>query len=1447
MTNGHLNLAGREKIQLRTFSTTVPLKRPTDATPNGERSRNVQHPALKASAAPPEMPSTIPDSTTAKPGSQSENDTQPLSQGAREQFAREMRELHDGYQFEATTANASTWSLAPRSCQPGESGHIDFVTGFDQQSQTDIEGAGEEQDDDIEPDSQAADVRVELFPESRRFQQPITPATTSRKRQRVSSPTSHRKTTPRLPVNPFAGQPGGLDGMMNASQAFKATQYTSPVTNGLPSDALSERPSPDLFHAQRPSTADPVSSPVHLRNSRMTRAVTEPQTTYISIEESQVERERQRKELEMAQQAARQETSDDDFDSEDSDLRRRRIRRKIESESKEILAGVTAKARSGPNRRGRGGRRKSTPRSVSSRRFIESGKDAVIISDSPVTDGNISEDETEKEDVHINLSSDDSPDQLSEENKENYTVKDFQIPTTPSSVKLRRATATTVGRTPPILTTESVRGLPNVPNKYVSTDSTDATEVVEDAPPGTATVAVADSQPSHSTHGNPASDQLDKSTRTEDRSEEQRSFIPQSQLSPTPTSNPTCTDSSSKASEPPVCVPVSSNSPTLHRGNDHQQSRSDGDNSSYGGPSFHGSARVSGSTNTPVQTQEIRSSPPLIESERVRRGVDINELSRKSVNLGGLQPIQSEMHNTHSNSVTIMADAVSSKPSEMVQNPSDQPRKDISQSTILEKSASEVTQGNHPAPSVPHLAVSSASGPGAGVTANSTIEAQSRPSTFFDTAPTHMTGSPALSNINTTPQRPRGGGVGSSPRSARPKSMLEIASEPSPPDPMSGIDIDVNLVTAEDEEYHAVINGSSPIRPRKRRRGRFGRVLEAGEPISDTLPTQVPSRPIDPNTTKDITTAINPAKDQLAEPRATPKPAVETESPSPSQRNARPNPSTVSASRKRGRPKKSDISAAKRNSIVLDKTLEGPNAKAPKLKLPHIQTSARNNDMNDDNLTNTSVVAPNRVFAHFNGNCAAYYPATCIGVVRGRESQYRVRFDDGTVDVINGFGIKRLELKPGDSVKLDLGGNRKKTYVVITMQDRHQPMLTPDPDTPTRGGFPAQACTTMPGQTDINGYANVVVSLKQPNNANDLSIEHFVVPVKDVYFTQSMWTNLKDRIFTYVSLRSLHSNRLETPLEQSSISSTPSSRTHRVKTSAAAPSRSSKPYTNVHSTLFDNMVFAITNIADPTLREALKNLISNHGGYLLPEDFSELFHIPSLDPVTPSKRSPKRDTDPKFHLTPAASRMGFTCLIADKHCRMAKYIQALALGIPCLSSRWIQDCVEKQTILAWEPYLLAAGESVFLNGAVRSRILPSHNAQSVTLADIIEARPKPLAGASVVLIMEKSEEVTMRSHPLLSHALGARRVSRATSAEVASKMLIDAETNGECWNWVYSHGKEEKVEKILFGRGKASKSWLAKKRKRGDGPVSVESTKPRVVGNEFVIQSLILGKLICID
>ncbi|KAI0780946.1 hypothetical protein BD413DRAFT_463455, partial [Trametes elegans] len=50
-------------------------------------------------------------------------------------------------------------------------------------------------------------------------------------------------------------------------------------------------------------------------------------------------------------------------------------------------------------------------------------------------------------------------------------------------------------------------------------------------------------------------------------------------------------------------------------------------------------------------------------------------------------------------------------------------------------------------------------------------------------------------------------------------------------------------------------------------------------------------------------------------------------------------------------------------------------------------------------------------------------------------------------------------------------------------------------------------------------------------------------------------------------------------------------------------------------------------------------------------------------------------------------------LISDDNHQKAKFLIALALGIPCLSVGWLRDVVKEQRDLDWQPYLLPAGFS----------------------------------------------------------------------------------------------------------------------------------------------------------
>ena len=1332
--------------------------------------------------------------------SQSEGDTQPVSQSVYKEFASRRSEQLASREGPARLEDASLEEgAALPSLHEGETGHIDLIGAFEQPSLVD-----NEKNDDIDPLSQPLDVRADPFPESQRFKQPKTPAPNDKKRKsKVGLDLQDDATSPGLPVNPFAGAIGSMDGMMGPSQLFEATQaLTSPLVNVVTSDGLSERPSPDMQILQRPSTVEPLSSPANALRSRTVRAVTEPQTTYVSMKESQEARERYLQSLKAAEILSPDELSDDDFGSADTQLRRRSKQRRIDTEAKNQFAGL--KARASPvisgHGRARPGRRKDTPSKVGTRQAGRKASEPVLISDdAPMEDtqGNITEDETEREE-EVQAEDYDDIDELAEENKENV-----EVPRTVSRAHHTTSQVVTSQPTPSHRNTRTAKGgsqITRVVQVEASSQSTRSQEPVKAIESATQPDAIVDSQTSQ---GRAKAEHVLKATGTQGLS------------------------GHSIASR--VLVPQSQSSQALQAPN-----------------SFVGRAEGNKISENPQSTSLfVKSVQNIANSSRgLPSGLEgPPQTEGSSGESPGSEPASHTMQEPPASSPP------QSKPVEGRHLPMTNPGP--AQSTIPETSPSSKHARAQPEPtrdfsnSMPSPRVTPKSAPKA--TSSHSVTEQSRPSTLFETAQEQMAESPSKSH----PQRVQRDSPGkpTSPEKKRlSRTISEIAADPTPPDVIGDVDVDINILSNEDIEFQNAISGSSPIGPaRKKRRGRQGLALQVAY--------QEPSKP-PPTSRSPLQRSFNsePPGSSAISP-ITPHPTSEAERPNlvvgksvtvqqtSTKRDMTSEPKDPSAAKA---PATTRATSVLQNAEVstTPKVASTPQAVVARdVRIsPQLAASQTSVLSTNQGLTNVgAITAPNRVFAHFNGSNPAYHPATCLEVVGGDDPRYRVRFEDGTVDVISGYGIKRLELRPGDAVKVDLPGARKLNYVVEGVQAQHMSNVTRDPATHSRRDRTAPISDSAFPEIDVYGNATVLVSPKQRHSVGGDSLEssQIAVPLTLIYLTQTMWTAFKDRQYTHLSNKTQTVTGLQTPSDRPSTPSTPSSRTRRVKSSGLAQIHSTTFGNSSGDGIFSNMAFAITNIDRADENERIRNHITTNGGNLLSTGLDELFHIPPL-PRTTSPADPNADTS--FHLNPSAKDIGFTCLIADKHCRTAKFIQALSLGIPCLSTRWITHCVAKQCVLAWAPYLLPSGESAFLGGAVRSRVLQPFDAEKATLSDIVENRPRMLNGASVLIIMEKGQEKSMQQHPLITHALGASRISRAISDASAAKAVADAEALGEPWDWVFSYDKEQEVEEKLFGG-----NGTGKKRKRGrdseSGPHG-KKRKTRVVGNEFVIQSLILGMLI---
>jgi hypothetical protein len=510
-------------------------------------------------------------------------------------------------------------------------------------------------------------------------------------------------------------------------------------------------------------------------------------------------------------------------------------------------------------------------------------------------------------------------------------------------------------------------------------------------------------------------------------------------------------------------------------------------------------------------------------------------------------------------------------------------------------------------------------------------------------------------------------------------------------------------------------------------------------------------------------------------------------------------------------------------------------------------------DVSQRSTTPPEIIMPNRVFASWPGS--HYYPATCVG--RATARQLQIRYDDGNTTFMDAAHVRALDLRRGDHVKVDETGMKKNTYIVVGFKDRIEDL----------GGeeFPI---------TDQRGHATVILEERPRESLPQAKAlqpaEHISVPMGSIYLTASLLKRLRDRSFTSASIisptksASCIGTPIADPLTTPSFTRRGTAVPSFLKdvttraTSVASTARSS-------SGVFANMAFVLTSTTADVDKDMITRLIKSNNGQVLEHGFHELFDYEPEAPVSSQGRRRSASTfegSSGLVLKHAYKDLGFVALISDAYSRSTKYIQALALNVPCLHIRWIHDSLNASRAAPFTRYLLPAGVSKFLdpNGVVRSRTMIPYDpaSEDTSFARIIQDRDLLFRDQNVLLVTGKSKKEIEKRQPFffLSHALGSASVGRCADMAAASDMLSDGK-----WDWVYVDNGERGVTEAaaaLFGtekpaaaNGKSKKG--GKKRKRDidsetqeelviKGDVGGRSVK--ITCAEFVIQSLILGALI---
>ncbi|KAI9828353.1 MAG: hypothetical protein M1832_002781 [Thelocarpon impressellum] len=1325
----------------------------------------------------------------------------------------------------------------------------------------------------------------DVYPESRRFQPPETPVARGTKRHR-NGEAVEPATTPRLPANPFvrAGPPPG--GMMQLSQVFNNTQaVSSPFRNGLTSDPLSERPSPDMFNVRRSVPAGTSSSPLQQAAAPIHRNGLEPISKYVTLAESQEARERalRLQKSSVVKVRLRNSSSDDELDPEESERVRRKLRlEKIELDTRRQFNLVSAPRTTldGGNREGR------DSSGLLSGVQVTPIRQALSSHLRPSEPNGISGHTNVGEDVEAELEEDTEGETIIDASSMRVAAEEEGYPDAPypgHSDGLQ--VPMTTGRPAPDRNEPDVRTIAATPGspsesrrkrariQNAGEDLSQATPYHEDGGiegmteeeetlvvTGTQTEAVIDSQPSappgmvitrRATAAAPGSMPASLEPLVESPSQ-----------SPCPREAGQDAKESSSLPQPPGTSEGASNSST-------PRSQAGKHNSAMLPKQRRGSSQRSRSGLSQEATHgdyaAWRDSRPPPNGHNYPANANISVVADNGEPADGQfghgPALGVQPNGKYSFGGSHSAKGASNRPSgaNSSERADQRQRADVpfdSDTRIPESSPAGLSGPKLRLAGPPQIETRMIPGSSQGATHESNAVATStedpRPelsnvTNGFETAQTHIEGSTTRSWPEEEASRPPSLRQAHRLENPRIRTLTEIAADPSPPDVTEDIDMDFRLITSQDVEFQVAIDGSSPLGPaKKRRRGRGGRVLQE----SDERHNQAVAVPKPPSQREAENVRLPLAAKR---PSSTMQEKVKQGLPSPVKKAKIVKPikktyasrSKIPAWSKTTASEAPDMGTSRASEIsVPEKDMTGFKTTKSRLRAApaNLQDSREALDVAGQidrsvrgKLENpsTEICVPDRVFAHFRGGNSAYYPATCLGVLGTDQPRFKVRFDDGTADVVAGHEIRRLDLRIGDVVKVDLAQMRTKNYVVTGLQDKQ---VAPGADGWSelqRGGRSKQSPLT-----DIRGYATALLKPKQKDgvSANGLlNVEPVQVPMTNVYVVQSNWVHFHSRVYKHVAGIET-STRPQTPIAAVSTPSTPSTRGRR-----ATPALMAKTQMNGASRpsfgIFGNMVFAVSYVGKDTEKSRVIKLILENGGRVLSDGFEQLFTMDG--PGTSEGGSAA-----SLRLTREAAKLGFACLIADQHSRRAKYMQALALGLPCLAGRWIEDSVGAGKVLEWESYLLPSGDSSFLRGAVRSRVLQPYDAASAQFSSTIGARPKLLAGRAVMLVVGKGKvEERRRAYLFLTYALGASRVGKVPNIDAAKKAL-EAGGVDAGWDWVYVDGAEAGAREALGGAPGPS-AGKSKKRKRASGEGAGQGRKVvKVVGDEFVVQSLILGRLL---
>ncbi|WVR04340.1 hypothetical protein IAU60_001341 [Kwoniella sp. DSM 27419] len=282
---------------------------------------------------------------------------------------------------------------------------------------------------------------------------------------------------------------------------------------------------------------------------------------------------------------------------------------------------------------------------------------------------------------------------------------------------------------------------------------------------------------------------------------------------------------------------------------------------------------------------------------------------------------------------------------------------------------------------------------------------------------------------------------------------------------------------------------------------------------------------------------------------------------------------------------------------------------------------------------------------------AHYYPATILGrTAKG----YSIQFDDGdTKTNVQPIHMRRLELRKGDRLEASRSNDLPRNFEVAEDWDGNS------------AGVKCKAGGKSIGRVKLDQVAvrtPVINASFGDRSFRDIEISGLLGPTAD-------------RLIGPSRRASLPRSPVK-PKPYSGVGSPP-----RNRRSVSPSKRTSK--------MFDDMLFLITKGEnDNGASTELSQTIKANGGETA-QKWSDVF-----DPASPGGCAFAE----KLPGVPFVIATGTSIVIT------AKIMAALAKGIPCLSSRFIDDSIELAEVADWRAYLISPGVSDYIGYAMSQAV-----------------------------------------------------------------------------------------------------------------------------------------------